>query len=100
MNLYYKYCFGVINPNQQKQQEINLSFNPHQGKYIKTLPLHESQQILIDNENELKIKLEIFITHDFFMELLSLGENVKIIKPKSLIRDLKASYKNALENYL
>ncbi|OFY38424.1 MAG: WYL domain-containing protein [Bacteroidetes bacterium GWF2_35_48] len=100
LNLYYKYCFGVINPNQQKQQEIILSFNPHQGKYIKTLPLHESQQILIDNENELKIKLEIFITHDFFMELLSLGENVKIIKPKSLIRDLKASYKNALENYL
>ena len=100
LNLYYKYCFGVINPNQQKQQEIILSFNPHQGKYIKTLPLHESQQILIDNENELKIKLEIFITHDFFMELLSLGENVKIIKPKSLIRDLKASYNNALENYL
>ncbi|MEI6697251.1 MAG: WYL domain-containing protein [Bacteroidota bacterium] len=99
LNLYYQHCFGVIYPNGQKPQNVILSFNPLQGKYIKTLPLHESQQILADNENELRIKLEIFITHDFYMELLSLGNNVKVIKPKSLIDDLKASYKNALKNY-
>lgn len=99
LNLYYQYCFGVIYPNGQKPQNVVLSFNPLQGKYIKTLPLHESQQILTDNETELKIQLEIFITHDFYMELLSLGNNVKVIKPKSLIDDLKASYKNALKNY-
>lgn len=99
LNLYYQHCFGVIYPNEQKTQHVILSFNPLQGKYIKTLPLHESQQILTDNETELKIQLEIFITHDFYMELLSLGHNVKVIKPKSLIDDLKASYKNALKNY-
>jgi len=99
LNLYYQHCFGVISPNGQKTQHVILSFNPLQGKYIKTLPLHESQQILTDNETELRIQLEIFITHDFYMELLSLGNNVKVIKPKSLIDDLKASYKNALKNY-
>jgi len=98
-NLYYQHCFGVIYPIGQKPQNVILSFNPLQGKYIKTLPLHESQQILADNENELRIELKIFITHDFFMELLSLGNNVKVIKPKSLIVNLKASYENALKNY-
>jgi len=40
---YYRYCFGIISPNGQKPQEIILSFDSVQGKYIKTLPLHESQ---------------------------------------------------------
>lgn len=99
VNQHYKYCFGIISPNGHKPEEIELSFNPFQGKYIKTLPLHESQQILIDNEVELRIKLTLFVTHDFFMELLSFGEYVKVIKPVSLINDLKSTFKNVLKQY-
>ena len=99
VNRHYKYCFGIISPNGHKPQEIELSFDPFQGKYIKTLPLHESQQILIDNEEELRIKLTLFITHDFFMELLSYGENLRVIKPESLINDLKSTFKNVLKLY-
>lgn len=99
VNQHYKYCFGIISPNGHKPEEIELSFNPFQGKYIKTLPLHESQQILIDNDEELRIKLTLFITHDFFMELLSYGENLRVIKPESLINDLKSTFKNVLKLY-
>lgn len=99
VNDHYKYCFGIISPNDRKPQEIELSFNPSQGKYIKTLPLHESQQILIDNDKELRIKLTLFITHDFFMEILSYGDNLKVINPKSLIDDIKSSCINVLESY-
>lgn len=99
VNRHYKYCFGIISPNGHKPEEIELSFDPFQGKYIKTLPLHESQQILIDDEDELRIKLTLFITHDFFMELLSYGENLRVIKPESLINDLKSTFKNVLKLY-
>jgi len=99
VNEYYKYCFGIISPNDYKPEEVILSFDPLQGKYIKSLPLHESQEILKDNEDELLIILTLFITHDFFMEILSYGENVKVIKPKCLINDLKKTYQNALNLY-
>lgn len=99
INDHYKYCFGIISPNGHKPQEVILSFDPFQGKYIKSLPLHESQQILIDNEDELKVKLTLFVTHDFFMELLSYGENLRVIKPESLINDLKSTFKNVLKLY-
>ena len=99
VNRHYKYCFGIISPNGHKPEEIELSFDPFQGKYIKTLPLHESQQILIDDEDELRIKLTLFITHDFFMELLSYGENLRVIKPECLINDLKSTFKNVLKLY-
>ena len=100
VNEHYKYCFGIISPNDHKPQDVILSFEPHQGKYIKTLPLHESQEILKDNENELLIKLSLYVTHDFFMEVLSFGENVKVIQPESLISDLKNTYNNVLNLYL
>jgi len=99
VNEHFKYCFGIISPNEHKPQEVILSFNAFQGKYIKSLPLHSSQEVLKDDDDELIIKLTLFITHDFFMELLSYGENLKIIKPDSLIADLKKAYKNALKQY-
>jgi predicted DNA-binding transcriptional regulator YafY len=99
VNEHFQYCFGIISPNDFKPQEIILSFDPFQGKYIKSLPLHESQYILKDNAEELLIKLTLFVTHDFFMELLSYGDNVKIIKPDSLINDLKNTFKNVLNLY-
>lgn len=99
VNEHFKYCFGIISPNEHLPQEVVLSFDPFQGKYIKTLPLHESQVVLKDNEQELVIKLTLFITHDFFMEILSFGENVKVLQPDSLIADLKEAYANALNLY-
>ncbi|TCV20308.1 putative DNA-binding transcriptional regulator YafY [Sphingobacterium alimentarium] len=99
VNEHYRYCFGIISPNGHQPEDVVLSFNAFQGKYIKSLPLHDSQQILIDNEDELRIQLKLFITHDFFMELLSFGENLKVLKPQSLIDDLKSTVRNIQSIY-
>lgn len=95
----YRYCFGIVNPNGAEPQDIILSFTPFQGKYIKTLPLHATQQILVDNDEEVRIKLKLCLTHDFFMELLSLGENMKVIEPKSLVEKIKKAHQNASLQY-
>ena len=99
INDHFKYSFGIISPNGQKPQEVILSFTPFQGKYIKTLPLNHSQEIITDNEEELVIKLTLFVTFDFLMEVLSYGDNVKVIQPESLIKDVINTCKNVLELY-
>ncbi len=96
---YFKHCFGIEKPMSAQPQEIILSFSPYQGKYIKSLPLHHTQQILIDNDNELQIRLTLFITFDFVMELLSFAHNMKVIKPKSLIKEIKEAHKRAFKLY-
>ncbi len=95
----FKHSFGIISPEKQEIEDVVLSFDPHQGKYIKSLPLHETQQILKDNEDELQVKLKIYITFDFRMELLSYGDSVKVLKPKSLIKEIKTAYECALKQY-
>lgn len=99
VNKYFEYCFGVITANGKKPEEVILSFNAFQGKYVKSLPFHESQEILVDNVDELRIKLKLAVTDDFTYEILQLGERVKVIQPLSLIHDLKEIYKKALAQY-
>ena len=95
----FKHCFGIIGSNGEEPHEVVLSFGPVQGKYIKSMPLHESQQVIVDNDKELRIKLFVYTTYDFKMELLSYGENLKVMEPPSLIGEMKESLRNTLGNY-
>jgi predicted DNA-binding transcriptional regulator YafY len=96
---YYRHCFGVIKPNDEEPQDVVLSFDPFQAKYIKSLPIHKSQEILNDNEAELLIRLNVYITHDFIMELLSFGDTVRVVQPEKLILEIKTSFMNAINQY-
>jgi predicted DNA-binding transcriptional regulator YafY len=95
----FRYCFGVINPGQEAPDEIILSFEPEQGKYIKSYPIHESQEVLTDNTLEFRIRLTLFITRDLVMEILSYGMAVKVISPERLISELTSIYRGASALY-
>jgi len=92
-------CFGIISPVNEKPQDVVLSFEQVQGKYIKSLPLHHSQQIQADNDDELRIGLRLCITHDFVMELLSYGESMTVLQPQSLIQKIKEEHRKAYLKY-
>ena len=94
----YRNYFGIVNTSNGKVEEIILSFDNLNGKYIKSFPLHESQQILVDNGTEMRIKLFLHITSDFEMELLSQGNSVTIISPDRLKERMREVYKAALDN--
>jgi predicted DNA-binding transcriptional regulator YafY len=94
-----KYCFGIISPNASEPSKVVLSFEPLQGQYIKSLPLHHTQTILVDNDCELRISLKVFITFDFIQELLSYGSTVTVIQPQNLVDEITKIHRNALKNY-
>jgi predicted DNA-binding transcriptional regulator YafY len=95
----FQHCFGIICPDDEQPEEIILSFDPIQGKYIKSFPLHQSQQIIKDDEKELRIKLKLYITFDFLMEILSYGDLVKVISPAKLRKEIRKVYSKALSQY-
>ncbi len=96
----YRYCFGIISPNGEEPQDIILSFEEFQGKYIKTLPLHHTQQVLVDNNDELRIKLKLCITHDLLMELLSFGDKMIVVEPRSLVLEIQKAHEDGYRQYL
>ncbi|HRO75575.1 MAG TPA: WYL domain-containing protein [Crocinitomicaceae bacterium] len=101
IELFYRNCFGIMKPGtpHEPPKKIVLSLSPFQAKYIRSMPLHESQKLVKVTEEETIISLKMHITEDFVMELLSLGRHVKALEPKSLVNRLKFEYEKALGRY-
>jgi hypothetical protein len=95
----YRDCFGIIPPNESNPTEVILSFDGDQGNYITSLPLHQSQEVIINTMDELRIKLKVYITYDFIMELLSYGDTVEVIAPESLKKQIKETLEKSLSYY-
>jgi proteasome accessory factor B len=86
---YYVHSFGIIRPDHELPVEIVLALEPTQGQYLKSFPLHSSQRVLVDTDEELLIQLTVYNTHDLLMELLSLGDQVQVLAPASLRAHVK-----------
>jgi len=96
---HYRNSFGIISPADGEPNTVLLKFSPQQTPYIKTLPLHESQQIVEESNEGCLVKLEVHLSHDFLMELLSFGDSLTVLKPKKLRQQIQRTLQNALENY-
>ena len=93
----FKHSYGIWDDPSMPVEEIELSYSPLDGKFIKTTPLHSSQKIIIDNDNEFRISLRLRITNDFVMALLSRSASLTVIKPPSLRARIREIYKKAIE---
>lgn len=94
----FKQTIGLIYSGNIAQT-IVLSFTPTQGKYIKTLALHSSQKIVIDNEQECRISIEVVPNYELTQQILSHGETVNVIEPQWLKDEIKDSLKRTLKKY-
>ncbi len=82
--------FGIRTDNDP-YEEVILAVEPTHTKYLRAVPLHNSQQILEtegkDEDNI--IKLKVHITFDFRQEILSAGWRIEVLKPESFRNEMK-----------
>jgi predicted DNA-binding transcriptional regulator YafY len=83
----------------EKIETIVLSFDPFQGKYIKSQPIHHSQKIVIDSDKELRIELRVKVNYELEEQILKHGQRVRVLEPKSLRKLIKNRLKEALASY-
>lgn len=83
----FQHAFGV--ETYEPVQKIVLEFSWQQGNYIKSFPLHKSQRIVEEDEDQVLVEITIHPTNDIIMELLKYGEEVKVISPVSLQEEMK-----------
>ena len=95
----FKDSFGIINGTNEKPIDVILSFTAREGRYIESLPLHRSQKLISKNDKEYQFSYFIRPTYDFRMEILSYGDQVKVLEPNSLQKQIRNQLENALKNY-
>jgi len=93
----FAHSFGVYSDRDKEAEEVILSFTPMGGKYNDSFPLHESQETLIDDDNEFRIRLKVKITYDFIMEILSQSQNMKVIAPVHLKNKVIEIHREAIK---
>ncbi len=98
-NEYFEDIIGVTKPENSTIENIILHFKGITGKYIETKPIHGSQKDKWLDNDTLEVSLELIINYEFHRLILSYAENVIVIKPKSLINDIKKRVLLANQNY-
>ena len=94
----FSQTIGLVYSENTVQQVI-LSFTSAQGKYIHTLPLHTSQKIIIDDEDEFRVSIEVVPNYELIQQILKHGDTVKVIEPEWLVEEVKSILKRTLEKY-
>jgi predicted DNA-binding transcriptional regulator YafY len=85
--------------NENPPEYVELSLTPLQGKYIKSLPLHHSQEVLVDTDEELRISLFVNPNFEFKQKILMQGDAVKVLEPTWLAMEIRATLKKAAKQY-
>lgn len=63
-------------------------YNPHKY-YIMTLPIHQSQRMLVDEGDYAEFEVRVAPTEEFFMEMLRGGSWIEILSPTEVVDQMK-----------
>ncbi len=95
---YFNSTIGVTKTDKNPEKII-LQIDSLQKNYILSQPLHHSQKILKETKKYLLIELNVVINYELTSLLLSFKNNVKVIKPQSLVREIKEIASNICKLY-
>ncbi|MFV0176510.1 WYL domain-containing transcriptional regulator [Empedobacter falsenii] len=97
VNELYKNAFGI--ENYTMPTEFILKFEISQLKYLKSLPLHHSQEIYDVTDDYFYLKMFVHPAYELKMEILKFSDYCEVIEPKSYRKELKATINKLYNKY-
>lgn len=98
---FFRPYYGIVALTGEVPATIRLRIYDELRGYIKSLPLHHSQIIVGEAENYMDVTVKVAPTFDFIQEILSHREQIEVVAPESLrkeIYDLITKMKNRYED--
>ncbi len=98
INEFFSDCYGIIKDTTSKQH-IVLKASTFQAKYLKTLPLHESQQIVSEDNAFTVFSYDLCPTFDFKQKILSYMREVEVLEPISFREEIMVEIERMIKVY-
>ena len=92
-------CIGVISGDGCDIEKVRIKVNFGQANYLRDLPLHESQQETEQIDGYSIFELQVRPTIDFQQELLWNGENLEVLEPLWLRKEIVGKIKRMWNQY-
>ncbi len=91
---------GIINDPTEPVETVILTFTEFKGRYIQSMPLHPTQQVIVNDGNILQISLRVKINYELVSVILSHGDEVRVEHPERLKEIVKAKAGNVFHQQL
>ena len=85
---YFAHLVGVSDINR-KPTVVTIRVNSEQAPYIRSLPIHDSQQETERNEEYSVFKYCVVLNYEFMQELRAHGSTLQVLEPKKLAYKMK-----------
>ena len=96
---YFDGCFGIIADQSVKPQRIKLKVSAGQANYIRDLQIHESQEEIERNDEFSIFTYYLRPSFDFIQELLWNGEDMEVLEPLWLRKEMAEKIKRMWNKY-
>ena len=96
---FFEDCFGIIADRSVKPQAVKLKVVAGQANYIRDLKMHESQEETERNEEYSIFTYYLRPAFDFQQELLWNGEDIEVLEPEWLRKEMAGKIKRMLNKY-
>ena len=98
---FFSEYFGIIIGTDWEPQEVKIKVVNNQVRYFDTLPLHISQQKVVEeSDDEYTVyKYHLAPTHDFKKEIMSWGPDVEVLSPEDFRQEIKDAVAQMTERY-
>ena len=96
---YFNNIIGVTRNTTDKPTHITFLTDHSQAPYIKTKPIHSSQQVIEERKDGIIFRIDVIPNFELERELIGFGEGLKILSPDSLIRRFRKRAKLMYEIY-
>lgn len=91
--------YGITIGEELPVESIWLKVDPYHANYLRSLPLHRSQNEIGERDGYPVFSLRVQPTFDFKQKLLSMGSSVEVMKPESLRKEMQEEIKAMLLKY-
>lgn len=96
---YFGGIYGVRVYPDMKPETVMLKVSDMQSKYFRSLPLHQSQEIIEETPEYTVFKYFLTPDYDFKQDVLSFGASIEVLEPEHVrdeigktVRDLNSIY--------
>jgi predicted DNA-binding transcriptional regulator YafY len=96
---YFADMIGVSRRNGQEPEDVVLRFPKDQYKYVSTKPWHWNQMVIEENDDFVTMQMHVIINYELEQKILSFGDYVEVVAPRSLRDRIKERMEKSLEKY-
>ena len=98
-SVFFLDCYGAIAGTKRKTETVKIKVSAGQANYLRSLRLHSSQEEVEKNDEFSIFTYYIRSEYDFILELLGNGEDVEVLEPVWLRKEVGGIVKRKWNKY-